>query len=156
MGSECLQAAPRVGWGYWHDGADRNGDHRFDWSIAGDPPGMQMRRLVAAANAVRWDNLALRTDSLDVTHDDRNNGVLAFVRETDGNTVLVVVNLWAGRSAATGTASVPAAAAGDGHRCSAPRTRPTGDGTGRATRFTNPGPRATGRSISTSRPGPSS
>jgi 1,4-alpha-glucan branching enzyme len=54
---------------------------------------MQMRRLVAAANAVRWDNLALRTDSLDVTHDDRDNGVLAFVRETDGNTVLVVVNL---------------------------------------------------------------
>ena len=74
MGSECLQAAPQVAWGYWHDGDDRNGDHRFDWSIAGDPVGMQMRRLVAAANAVRWDNPALRADSLDVTHEDRDNG----------------------------------------------------------------------------------
>jgi 1,4-alpha-glucan branching enzyme len=42
---------------------------------------------------VRWDNPALRADSLDVTHDDRNNGVLAFVREAGGNTVLTVVNL---------------------------------------------------------------
>jgi len=30
MGSECHLE------GYWHDGADLNGDHRFDWSIAGD------------------------------------------------------------------------------------------------------------------------
>ena len=40
MGSECLQASPHVAWGYWHDGADRNGDHRFDWTIAGDALGM--------------------------------------------------------------------------------------------------------------------
>jgi 1,4-alpha-glucan branching enzyme len=93
MGSECLQAAPSVGWGYWHDGADRNGDHRFDWTIAGDALGMQMRRLVAAANAVRWDNPALRADSLHITHEDRDNGVLAFAREAGGDTVLVVVNL---------------------------------------------------------------
>jgi 1,4-alpha-glucan branching enzyme len=93
MGSECLQAAPQVGWGYWHDGDDRNGDHRFDWSIAGDPVGVQMRRLVTAANAVRWNNPALRADSLDVTHDDRDNGVLAFVREAGDNRVLTVVNL---------------------------------------------------------------
>ena len=93
MGSECLQAAPSVGWGYWHDGADRDGDHRFDWTIAGDALGMQMRRLVAAANAVRWDNPALRADSLHITHEDRDNGVLAFAREAGGDTVLVVVNL---------------------------------------------------------------
>ena len=93
MGSECLQAAPHVAWGYWHDGTDSNGDHRFDWTIAGDPLGMQMRRLVAAANAVRWANPALRADSLDVTHEDHDNQVLGFVREPDDNVVLVVVNL---------------------------------------------------------------
>ena len=81
MGSECLQAAPQVGWGYWHDGHDRHGDHRFDWTIAGDPLGMQMRRLVGAANAVRWANPALRADSLDITHEDHDNQVLAFARE---------------------------------------------------------------------------
>ena len=42
----------------------RNGDHRFNWAIAGDPIGMEMRRLVAACNAVRWQNPALRADSL--------------------------------------------------------------------------------------------
>ena len=31
MGSECLMASPRVAWGYWHDGVDQWGDHRFDW-----------------------------------------------------------------------------------------------------------------------------
>ena len=97
MGSECLMAAPWVGWGYWHDGDDENGDHRFDWSIAGDRHGIEMRRLVGAANAVRWANPALRADSLDITHDDRDNQVLAFVRESGGNAVLVVVNL-GGRS----------------------------------------------------------
>ena len=30
MGSECLMASPYVAWGYWHDGTDRNGDHRAD------------------------------------------------------------------------------------------------------------------------------
>lgn len=93
MGSECLQAAPNVAWGYWHDGTDANGDHRFDWSIAGDATGMQMRRLVAAANTVRWQNAALRAGSLAVVHEDHVNQVLGFVRQLDGATVLVVVNL---------------------------------------------------------------
>jgi 1,4-alpha-glucan branching enzyme len=93
MGSECLQAAPYVGWGYWHDGTDRNGDHRFDWTIAGDSLGIQMRRIVGAANALRRAHPALRADSLDVTHEDRDNGVLAFVREAGDDVVLVVVNL---------------------------------------------------------------
>jgi 1,4-alpha-glucan branching enzyme len=93
MGSECLQAAPHVAWGYWHDGVDRRGDHRFDWTIAGDPLGVQMRRLVAAANAIRWANPALRADSLDITHEDHDNQVLAFVRESGDNVVLAIVNL---------------------------------------------------------------
>jgi 1,4-alpha-glucan branching enzyme len=93
MGSECLQAAPQVGWGYWHDGADVNGDHRFDWTIAGDTYGIEMRRLVAAANAARWANPALRADSLDITHEDHDHQVLAFVREVGDNTVLTVLNL---------------------------------------------------------------
>ena len=92
MGSECLLASPSVGWGYWHDGRDAHGDHRFDWSVAGDELGMQMRRLVAAANAVRWADPALRADSLEVTHEDHDNQVLAFVREAGDNVLLVVVN----------------------------------------------------------------
>jgi 1,4-alpha-glucan branching enzyme len=93
MGSECLQGAPHVTWGYWHDGHDRRGDHRFDWRIAGDELGIQMRRLVAACNAVRRDNPALRADSLDVVHEDDTNQVLGFVRRWRGNVVLAVANL---------------------------------------------------------------
>ena len=92
MGSECLSASPHVSWGYWHDGSDINGDHRFDWSIAGDEFGLQMRRLVGAANAVRWANPALRADSLEITHQDQDNQVLAFVRADGDNVLLVIVN----------------------------------------------------------------
>ncbi|MFD1691462.1 alpha amylase C-terminal domain-containing protein [Azotobacter chroococcum] len=84
---------PHVGWGYWHDGLDLRGDHRFHWGIAGDPLGMEMRRLVAACNAVRWENPALRADSLWISHEDPANQVLAFLRRLDGNLVLTVVNL---------------------------------------------------------------
>ena len=93
MGSECHMGSPTVGWGYWHDGHDNHGDHRFDWAIAGDPIGMEMRRLVAAANQVRWSNPALRSDTLIITHEDYDNQVLAFKRWKDGNLVLTVVNL---------------------------------------------------------------
>lgn len=94
MGTECHMGAPEVVWGYWHDGSDGRGDHRFDWSIAGDPTAMPMRRLVAAANRVRWDNAALRSPTLQITHEDRDNQVLAFKRWTNnGNVVLTVANL---------------------------------------------------------------
>src|SRR5262249_42770078 len=93
MGGECLMASPHVSWGYWHDGSGSPGDHRFNWAVAGDPAGMEMRRLVAACNAVRWDNPALRSDSLTIPHEDATNQVIGFVREHDGNVVLVVVNL---------------------------------------------------------------
>jgi 1,4-alpha-glucan branching enzyme len=93
MGSECQMGSPTVAWGYWHDGHDDNGDHRFDWAVAGDPTGMEMRRLVAAANQVHWDNPALRSDTLIVTNEDYDNQVLAFKRWRDGNLVLTVVNL---------------------------------------------------------------
>jgi 1,4-alpha-glucan branching enzyme len=93
MGSECMQGAPNVAWGYWHDGTDDNGDHRFDWSIAGDGIGMEMRRLVAECNGVRWQNPALRAGSLAVPHEDHANQVLGFVRQLDDGVVLTVVNL---------------------------------------------------------------
>ena len=93
MGSECHMASPHVAWGYWHDGSDWNGDHRFNWSVAGDATGMEMRRLVASANRLRWENPALRARSLEIVHEDRENQVLAFVRVCDDNSVLTVVNL---------------------------------------------------------------
>ena len=86
-------ASPHVSWGYWTDGFDDNGDHRFNWRIAGDRLGMEMRRLVGAANTVRWENPALRADSLAITHEDTSNQVLGFVREAGDNVVLTVVNL---------------------------------------------------------------
>lgn len=93
MGSECHMASPHVAWGYWHDGTDSRGDHRFDWTIAGDATGMEMRRLVGACNEVRWQNPALRAGSLIVPHEDHVNQVLGFIREYDNNVVLTVVNL---------------------------------------------------------------
>ena len=93
MGSECHMASPYVSWGYGHDGCDVNGDHRFDWSIAGDPLGIEIRRLVGACNSVRWQNPALRADSFCLSHEDYVNQVLGFTRQLYDNTVLVVVNL---------------------------------------------------------------
>jgi 1,4-alpha-glucan branching enzyme len=93
MGSECMQGAPNVAWGYWHDGTDANGDHRFDWSIAGDDIAMEMRRLVGECNGVRWQNPALRAGSLAVPHEDHANQVLGFVRQLGEGVVLTVVNL---------------------------------------------------------------
>jgi len=93
MGSECHMASPHASWGYWHDGQDRNGDHRFSWLVAGDPVGIEMRRLVAACNEVRRQNAALRADSLTIPHEDHVNHVLGFVRASGGNIVLTVVNL---------------------------------------------------------------
>jgi len=95
MGTECHMGAPEVAGGYWHDGTDNNGDHRFDWSIAGDPTAMPMRRLVAEANRVRWENPALRSETQPIiTQPDADNRVLAFKRwASDGNVVLAIVNL---------------------------------------------------------------
>jgi 1,4-alpha-glucan branching enzyme len=89
MGSECHHR------GYWHDARDRHGDHRFDWTIAGDPIGMTMRRMVADVNRVRWNNPALRSETLQITHEDYDNNVLAFKRWVPGgkNVALVVVNI---------------------------------------------------------------
>lgn len=93
MGSECHMGGPHVAWGYWHDGQDLRGDHRFNWSIAGDSLGMQMRRLVSAANIVRRQNPALTSDTLVITQEDHDNKVLAFKRWHENNVVLSVVNL---------------------------------------------------------------
>lgn len=92
MGSECHM------WGYWAPDPDRNGDHRFNWHIAGDPTGMEMRRMVADVNQVRWNNPALRSPSLQIVHEDSHNQVLAFKRwDLHGNIVLTVVNLGNGQ-----------------------------------------------------------
>lgn len=85
MGSECHAD------GYWHD----QRGHWFNWAIAGDPTGMPMRRLVQDANWVRWNNPALRSEELQIVHEDYANKILAFKRWVPGgnNVVLVVVNL---------------------------------------------------------------
>ncbi len=91
MGSECHH------WGYWWpnpDGNSATSEHRFDWAIAGDPIGISMRNLVKDVNWLRWHNLALRSDTLQFIHEDRENTVLAFKRwQEGGNIVVVVVNL---------------------------------------------------------------
>ena len=93
MGTECHMGAPSAVWGYWHDGPDLRGDHRFDWGIAGDSFGMEMRRLVRAANHVRWNHSALRSNTLSITHEDEDNGVLAFKRWDGNHVVLAVINM---------------------------------------------------------------
>ncbi len=92
MGSECHMG------GYWAPDADRKGDHRFDWSLAEDQIGHEMRRLVTDANSARWLNPALRSDTVQITHEDRANQVAAFKRwDSAGNVVLTVVNLSGGQ-----------------------------------------------------------
>jgi 1,4-alpha-glucan branching enzyme len=93
MGSECHMASPLVSWGYWDDGPDEHGDHRFNWAAVDDPFGTEMRRLVAACNALRWQHPALRADDLSIPHEDHDDQVLGFVRQLDGEVILVVVNL---------------------------------------------------------------
>jgi 1,4-alpha-glucan branching enzyme len=92
MGSECLLASPHVAWGYWHDGVDQWGDHRFDWSIAGDALGLEMRQLVTSANNLRWQHPALRSDDFAIVHIDRVTGVVAFTRQFYNDHLLVVAN----------------------------------------------------------------
>ncbi len=93
MGSECHMASPFVAWGYWHDGRDSNGDHRFNWDATKDKTGKEMCRLVTATNRLRRDNPALGSESLIITHEDSNNQVIAFKRWTDGNLILTIVNM---------------------------------------------------------------
>ena len=82
--------------GYWWETPDANplhSDHRFDWSKVGDPVGAPMGRLVRDANNLRWAHPALRSHSLDVCHQDRQNNIFAFRRWNDqGDVVLVVAN----------------------------------------------------------------
>ncbi|MCJ7603689.1 MAG: alpha-amylase family glycosyl hydrolase [Desulfobulbaceae bacterium] len=90
MGTEWHFNPP---WGYWHDGSDDNGDHRIDWTTASDATGNQMRALVTVANAIRWQNQALRSDTLIVTQKDVDNNVIAFKRWDGSNVVLTIVNI---------------------------------------------------------------
>lgn len=82
--------------GYWWPTLDENpihADHRMDWAKVGDPIGAPMQALVRAANQMRWNHPALRSNSLDVSHTDRQNNVLAFRRWNEhGDVVLTVAN----------------------------------------------------------------
>ena len=87
-------------WGYWNASQDNNPasrEHRFDWDLLRTWEGEQMMRLVGSANAARWGNRALRSDTLEPKHEDRDNGVLAVKRwGDDGNVVLIVINVGEG------------------------------------------------------------
>jgi 1,4-alpha-glucan branching enzyme len=101
--------------GYWWPTLDDNPahrDHRLDWSIVGDPIGAPMQALVRAANQVRWDHPALRSQTLEITHRDRDNGVLAFRRWTDGGDVVLVVANLGGRQWSQHDYGVPTNAGG--------------------------------------------
>jgi len=75
MGSECYH------YGYWNPELDTHGDHRFNWNIAGDPTGWEMRGMLRDVNAVRWNHPALRSDIPPMfPHFDTQNRVLAFQR----------------------------------------------------------------------------
>jgi 1,4-alpha-glucan branching enzyme len=89
MGGECHH------YGYWNPTNDPYGDHRFDWSIAGDTIGWEMRTLVSDINALRWNHPALRSDLPPLfPHRDLQNHVLAFLRlHPNGEKILAVVNL---------------------------------------------------------------
>jgi 1,4-alpha-glucan branching enzyme len=87
MGNECYM------WGYWNDSEDSNGDHRFDWSIADDVHGMEMQRLVTAANNARWAHPSLRNGFIDITQEDYDNKIVAFKRwNNEGDVMLIVIN----------------------------------------------------------------
>jgi 1,4-alpha-glucan branching enzyme len=56
-----------------------------------------MQRLVRDANQLRWDHSALRSQSLDITHQDQQNNVFAFRRWNEqGDVILTVVNFSGG------------------------------------------------------------
>ncbi len=95
MGSECLMGAPSAAWGYWHDGPDIRGDHRFDWAMADDDHGRAMQQLTRDCNRLRTGIPALRAPGLDIPHDDRFNGVIGIKRwdAASGDVVLVTANM---------------------------------------------------------------
>jgi 1,4-alpha-glucan branching enzyme len=69
-----------------------NRDHAVNWSYEHDADGSQMKVLYQDAIQRRRDLDALRRGSLDWTHEDQNNKVLAFRRDWGDQHVLVVVN----------------------------------------------------------------
>jgi 1,4-alpha-glucan branching enzyme len=95
MGNECHMP------GYWDDGADINGDHRFDWSKAGDSIAMPMRNMVSAVNNIRLAHQALQNGFLELTHSDFDNNIIGYKRwNNEGDLILIVVN--AGDNSFTG------------------------------------------------------
>ena len=95
MGLECPMSAPNVAWGYWHDGSDLRGDHRFDWSFIDHPFAKQMLALVKDCNRIRQDLPAMHGAGLDIPHEDYTNKVIAIKRwdSQSGQVVLVIANM---------------------------------------------------------------
>ncbi|CAI5471933.1 unnamed protein product [Closterium sp. Yama58-4] len=64
----------------------------LDWQYTEDAVGQQMQALVRAANGLRTASAALQRGAFETVHYDEVNCVIGFRRQTDGETLLVVVN----------------------------------------------------------------
>ncbi|CAI5467795.1 unnamed protein product [Closterium sp. Yama58-4] len=64
----------------------------LDWQYTEDAVGQQMQALVRAANGLRAGSAALQRGAFETVHYDEVNCVIAFRRQADGETLLVVVN----------------------------------------------------------------
>ncbi|CAI7906591.1 unnamed protein product, partial [Closterium sp. NIES-54] len=64
----------------------------LDWQYTEDAVGQQMQALVRAANGLRAASAALQRGAFETVHYDEVNCVIAFWRQTESETLLVVVN----------------------------------------------------------------
>ncbi|WP_182865417.1 alpha-amylase family glycosyl hydrolase [Rhodopirellula sp. JC639] len=71
---------------------DDNYDHAVDWKYERDSDGWKMKELYKHTIQLRWDSDAIRRGSLEWTHEDTNNKVIAFRRDWGDDHILVVVN----------------------------------------------------------------
>jgi len=79
--------------GFWDPVVKSGYDHRLNWLEIGNDLGAPMQRMVSDINSIRWQHPALRSAGGQVTHIDRQNGIVAFKRYNDnGDVLLVVVN----------------------------------------------------------------
>jgi 1,4-alpha-glucan branching enzyme len=73
MGTETLQD------GWWHVDARS----RFNWALASDPLGLQMRACVRSANLLRRQFAAFTSENLSIVHKDATHTVVGFTRWAD-------------------------------------------------------------------------
>jgi 1,4-alpha-glucan branching enzyme len=77
--------------GFWDPVVGDGYDHRVNWLEIGNDLGAPMQRMVTDINNLRWNHAALRSPGGQITHVDRQNGVVAFKRYNGGGDVLLVV-----------------------------------------------------------------